>query len=145
MSKLRLANMKLNSSLRNSQNRLKTIRNSINEEKDYINYCNTNANDSNNTNFIDGESALNNENEMPLTERRDVQKKIKVNNTKQKTKSVNNLYKNHFGNLTSNNSTSNIYANKNELIGKYGHIETRIHSLKKNLSNRTEPITPSTS
>ena len=130
---LRLANMKLNSSLRNSQNRLKTIRNSINEEKDYINYCNTNANDSNNTNFIDGESALNNENEMPLTERRDVQKKIKVNNTKQKTKSVNNLYKNHFGNLTSNNSTSNIYANKYELIGKYGHIETRIHSLKKNL------------
>lgn len=142
---LRLANMKLNSSLRNSQNRLKTIRNSINEEKDYINYCNTNANESNNTNFIDGESALNNDNEMPLTERRDVQKKIKVNNTRPKTKSVNNLYKHPYGHLTSNNSTSNIYANKNELKGKYGHIETRIHSLKKNLTNRTEPIIANTS
>lgn len=141
---LRLANMKLNSSLRNSQNRLKTIRNSINEEKDYINYCNTNANENNNTNFIDGESVLNNNNETPLTDRRDVQKKLKDNNTKQKNKTVNHLYKNPFGHLTSNNSTSNIYTNKNELIGngKYGHIETRIHSLKKNLSTRTEPIMP---
>ena len=136
---LRITNMKLNSSLRTSQNRLKTIRNSINEEKDYVNYYNTNANESS-SNINEGESGYNQENQTPLTDRRDHQYQKKVKSEKNKN---NGFRKNPFGHLTSNNSSSNLYNNNNDSntnskINKYGHIETRINTLKKNLSSRNE-------
>lgn len=136
---LRITNMKLNSSLRTSQNRLKTIRNSINEEKDYINYYNTNANESS-SNINEGESGFNQDNQTPLTDRCDHQHKKKVKSENNKN---NRFRKNPFGHLTSNNSSSNLYNNNNDSNlnsknNKYGHIETRINTLKKNLSLRNE-------
>ena len=56
----------------------KKISNSINEEKDYVNYYNTYANESS-SNINEGESGYNQENQTPLTDRRDHQYQKKVN------------------------------------------------------------------
>ena len=109
---LRHNNLKLNSLLKNSKNRLMNIKHSMKEEND--DYSNTNEN----------ECELNdtdNEYSKPLTDRREIQRKTNKENTKL----------NLFSHMNSHRSSSNIYSkNSNHSI----------HTIKKNMSSRNEPM-----
>lgn len=117
---LRHKNLKLNSSLKNSQSRLMNIKHSIKEENNYNNYSNE-TESALNDNDTDQEYLI--DHSKPLTDRRDIQRKPHKENAKT----------NLFSHMTSHRSSSNIYSKNSK------HVQTSLHSIKKNMSSRNEP------
>ena len=118
---LRHKNLKLSSSLKNSQSRLMNIKHSIKEENNYNNYSNTNETESA-LNDNDTEHEYLNDQCKPLTDRREIQRKTNKENTKT----------NLFSHMSSHRSSSNIYSKNSK------HVPTSLHSIKKNMSSRNE-------